>query len=221
MNKIEQWNSMYPSAAFMITSDRDSFSWPHSAGFCTVYAYSYGDSTIELPNKTIELEEGQFCSFFVKAKAPKFDVSDELFIIIRLGYKCQNMQGDVEEQGRLIYIDGCSDSILVYPPRSGDPSLNHLHFPKGVNQSFHTHPTIRLGCVIRGEGISDYYDQNGTLKELKLTSGTIFCLEENQKHRFRTELRSMDVVVYHPDSDWGPTDHNHPMLNKTFISKLG
>jgi hypothetical protein len=219
MNKIEQWDSLYPSAAFMITSNRDSFAWPHSAGYCSVYCYSFGESTIELPNKVIELEANQFCSFFVKAKAPKFTVSDELFIVIRLGYKSQNIQGDVEEKGRLIYVDGCSDSLLVYPSRLGDPSLNHLHFPKGINQTFHTHPSIRMGCVIRGEGVSDYYDQNGMLRDMKLTSGTIFCLEENQKHRFRTENRSMDIVVYHPDSLVGPTDENHPMKNGTFFTK--
>jgi hypothetical protein len=219
MNKIEQWDSLYPSSAFMITSDRDSFAWPHSAGYCSVYCYSFGDSTIELPNKTIELEAGQFCSFFVKAKAPKFTVSDELFIVIRLGYKCQNVQGDVEEQGRLMYIDGCSDSILVYPPRLGDPSLNHLHFPKHIEQSYHIHPTIRLGVVINGEGVSDYYDSTGKLCQMQLTPGTMFCLTENQKHRFKTEHRDMDIVVYHPDSDWGPEDHNHIMVNRTFLTK--
>lgn len=217
MNKIEQWDSMYPSASFMITSDRDSFAWPQSAGYCSVYAYSFGDSTIELPNKTIELEEGQFCSFFVKAKAPKFIVSDELFIVIRLGYKCQNMQGDVEEQGRLTYIDGCSDSILVYPPRLGDPSLNLLYFPKHIEQTFHIHPSIRLGCIISGEGVSDYYDSIGKLCQMALTPGTIFCLGENQKHRFRTDNREMRLVVYHPDGDFGPTDHNHSMINRTYL----
>jgi hypothetical protein len=27
----------------------------------------------------------------------------------------------------------------------------------------------------------------------------------------------MDVIAFHPDSDWGPTDGIHPMLNRTFI----
>ena len=27
----------------------------------------------------------------------------------------------------------------------------------------------------------------------------------------------MDVIAYHPDSDWGPTDETHPMVNRTFV----
>ena len=29
----------------------------------------------------------------------------------------------------------------------------------------------------------------------------------------------MDVVAFHPDSDWGPTDAAHPMLNRTYVCK--
>jgi hypothetical protein len=27
----------------------------------------------------------------------------------------------------------------------------------------------------------------------------------------------MDVVPYHPDSDWGPTHEEHPMVNRTLV----
>ena len=27
----------------------------------------------------------------------------------------------------------------------------------------------------------------------------------------------MDVIAYHPDSDWGPTHREHPMLNRTLV----
>jgi hypothetical protein len=27
----------------------------------------------------------------------------------------------------------------------------------------------------------------------------------------------MDVIAFHPDSDWGPTDEKHPMLNRTYL----
>jgi hypothetical protein len=29
----------------------------------------------------------------------------------------------------------------------------------------------------------------------------------------------MRVIAYHPDGDWGPTDENHTMLNRTYIKK--
>jgi hypothetical protein len=43
--------------------------------------------------------------------------------------------GPCEAFGRLRYIDGCSDSLLVGPAVRGDPCLNHLHFPPGVSQT--------------------------------------------------------------------------------------
>lgn len=217
MTKFEKWDSMYPSASFMLTPG-DGFAWPHSAGYCSVYGYSFGENTIELPNKIINLEAGQFFSFFVKSKHPVFLLTDQLFIVIRLGYKCQNVVGDLEEVGRLTYIDGCSDSGLVGPARQGDPCLNHLHFPSHIDQSFHRHPTVRLGVITSGEGINEYMGLDGNLHTMALTPGTIFCLDEQQEHRFKTENRPMDIVIYHPDSEVGPTDHNHNMKNRTYLS---
>lgn len=60
--------------------------------------------------------------------------------------------GPIEQTGRLKYIDGCTDSVLISPVRKGDPCLNHLHFPTGINQTMHTHPSLRIGLVIRGAG---------------------------------------------------------------------
>jgi hypothetical protein len=37
--------------------------------------------------------------------------------------------------------------------------------------------------------------------------------------RFRTTNSNMVVIPYHPDGDWGPTDHNHSMLNRTYLTK--
>ena len=102
--------------------------------------------------------------------------------------------------------------MLVYPPRFGDPSLNFLHFPSNINQTFHTHPSIRMGCVIGGRGVSTLAD-----KEVQLTEGMMFCLEEQEYHRFRTENSHMDIIAFHPDGDWGPTDENHTMLNRTYL----
>ena len=140
-------------------------------------------------------------------------------LIVRLGYKPQNTTGWVEEQGRLVYIDGCSDSLLIYPPRQGDPSLNLLYFPPGIEQTAHTHPSIRLGCVIEGHGHADVW-KDGKKESIPLQKGKMFCLEESELHRFRTaEGQPMTVIAWHPDGDWGPTDHNHTMLNRTYVNK--
>ena len=28
----------------------------------------------------------------------------------------------------------------------------------------------------------------------------------------------MDVIAFHPDSDFGPTDIEHPMINRTIVN---
>lgn len=142
----------------------------------------------------------------------------QLVAIVRYGYHALPIVGARERRGRLSYIDGCSDSMLVTPGRLGDPCLNHLHFPAGILQTQHTHPSIRLGIIAAGNGCAWY--EGSTVKqpwERALTAGGVFCLEEQEQHSFKTFGESMDVIAFHPDSDWGPTDANHPMLNRTYM----
>jgi hypothetical protein len=75
-----------------------------------------------------------------------------------------------------------------------------------------------MGVVISGEGEafqekSNYSD--GWVKPLK--KGCIFMLTEQELHSFRTSDSHMDIVAFHPDSDTGPTDENHSMINRTYI----
>lgn len=141
-------------------------------------------------------------------------------LIERRGFRGQMVTGKIETKGRLSYIDGCSDSMLVYPPRMGDPVFNHLHFPGGVVQTQHTHPSIRLGIVARGNGHAfQKASEHADGWEFELSTGCVFMLEEQELHSFRTDKSksTMDVIAFHPDSDWGPTDAGHPMLNRTYI----
>lgn len=214
-NTIEKLDTMYPSASWMIVDD--SFSLPSWAKHCSIYGYSYGNSVITVDGKQHSLEKGQFFGLSVANEA-SFTVSERLFVLVRLGYKVPNTIGWVEERGRLSYIDGCSDSLLVYPARMGDCSLNLLYFPPGIEQSFHRHPSLRLGCVIAGSGFSNDGEVANT-KTNALSIGVNFCLEEQERHRFMTTDSSMTVIAFHPDGDWGPTDHNHTMLNRTYLDK--
>jgi hypothetical protein len=204
---------MYPSIGFMI--ENTEFHLPNYAQYCSLYGYSYGDSVIEADGKKYKLEKKQYFGLHVLEKG-SVATESKLFLIIRLGHITPNTVGWVEEKGRLSYIDGCSDSLLVYPSRLGDPSLNLLYFPPGIDQTFHRHPSIRLGCVIHGSGFS-CFGEIGNTEERVLESGMGFCLTEQERHRFRTEQNSMVVVAFHPDGDWGPTDKNHTMLNRTYI----
>ncbi len=143
----------------------------------------------------------------------------QLFVIVRYGFRGIDMVGKSEKNGRLSYIDGCTDSLLIMPPRLGDPCLNYLHFPMGIDQTQHLHPSIRMGIVIGGKGEA-FQKPDGKQKgwEEDLSKGMMFCLEEGEVHSFRTAENYMDIIAYHPDSDFGPTDIDHPMLNRTYIN---
>lgn len=122
------------------------------------------------------------------------------------------MGGPLEAQGRLRYIDGCSDTLLCAPPLLGDPCLNHLHFPAAIQQTAHTHPSLRAGIIARGQGVCEANQQT-----IPLTAGMVFYIGKQAEHRFITEANTMDVLAFHPDSDWGPTHQDHPMVNRTWV----
>lgn len=120
--------------------------------------------------------------------------------------------GPIENVGRLKYIDGCSDTLLISPSRLGEPCLNLLHFPAQTNQTMHHHPSFRFGMVVTGTGES--VGENG---KVVLNEGDVFYIPKNIEHKFNTYQSEMNVIAFHPDSDWGPTDETHPMKNRTWF----
>jgi hypothetical protein len=137
--------------------------------------------------------------------------------------------GRIESEGRLKYIDGCTDSLLIPPVKFGDPCLNHLHFPINIDQTMHTHPSHRIGIVAKGKGLCKTPFGN-----VPLNTGDIFIIKEwdgvsYEKgldgndypiglHAFQTfGEQTMDVIAFHPDSDFGATDEVHPMINRTIV----
>jgi hypothetical protein len=127
------------------------------------------------------------------------------------------LSGPVEEQGRLRYIDGCTDSLLLPPVMRGDPCLNLLYFPPGIEQTMHTHPSDRIGMILSGCGQCEHV-KNGVVHRTELKPGMLFCIHTDGLHRFRTPYsQPMRVLAYHPDSDFGPTHEEHPMLNRTIV----
>jgi hypothetical protein len=124
--------------------------------------------------------------------------------------------GWLELMGRLRYIDGCTDSLLVPPIRLGDPCLNLLYFPKNTDQTMHTHPSDRIGMILSGQGVCVTQDSESETVT-RLLPGMLFCIHAGGRHKFRTEDNVMRVLAYHPDSDFGPTDLDHPMINRTMV----
>ncbi|CAN5356266.1 hypothetical protein BH09MYX1_BH09MYX1_36890 [soil metagenome] len=211
-DSLDATRSMYPSRLVVVSAKSE-----HGSEGSTSYGYVVS-GTARLRGAGLALALGAGAFFALPGKVGIEAAEGIVVVIERLGFRALPLAGRIEERGRLAYIDGCSDSILCMPPRLGDPVLNHLHFPEGVVQTPHSHPSIRLGVVARGRGLAYGPDRNGW--ELPLETGAVFCLHEHEIHAFKTTRgESMDVIAYHPDSDWGPTDGVHPMLNRTYLSR--
>lgn len=169
-----------------------------------------GEATLEAASGTFTLRQGMY---FAAPSACRIGGSSQGVVITRLGYDGMfTFGGPVEPWGRLRYIDGCTDSLLIPPQMSGDPCLNALYFPAGVSQTEHTHPSARVGLVARGTGLCRTPEAT-----FPLTPGLAFIIRAEGKHSFKTADEEMVVVAYHPDSDYGPTHEAHPMINRTVV----
>ena len=118
--------------------------------------------------------------------------------------------GYCEGVGRNKYINGCSSSMLICPPVKGNPCLNYLHIPPGTVQKDHRHPSYRKGLVVGGYGRA--FDDRGYFD---LQEGVGWHLPANEVHHFETETEAMDIIVFHPQSSWGPDSQSHQMLAET------
>lgn len=125
--------------------------------------------------------------------------------------------GPLEEEGRLAYINSASDTLLVPPIRRGNPCFNLLCFKPNTVQTHHTHPSVRVNIVFSGEGVCLIGEAR---ERVPLLPGYAFLMEPETLHSFNTEDSPMRVLTFHPDSDVGMTDDNHPMLNRTEVDGL-
>ena len=172
-----------------------------------------GEIELSNPERKRTLTQGDF--FSVTGCATINSSSGLGMVSSAYGYTGLNVfGGPLEETGRLRYIDGCTDTLLVPPVRKGDACLNHLHFPPGIVQTPHTHPSIRTGIVYRGRG--ECLVPRCTYP-VPLVPGYAFIIETGAVHSFNTYDEAMDVIAFHPDSDTGMTDDDHPMVNRTIV----
>ena len=206
---LDATRTMYPSSLAVFTTG------DARAGEPTATSYGYvvrGSARVIAGGIEAKLVAG---AFFSAPGEIELSVDGVVAVVERKGFRGMATLGAIEATGRLAYIDGCSDTILCMPPRLGDPVFNHLHFPAGIEQTQHSHPSIRLGVVARGKGLA-----YGPGWERPLETGAVFLLHAHEVHAFKTTRgESMDVIAFHPDSDWGPTDGVHPMLNRTYLAR--
>jgi quercetin dioxygenase-like cupin family protein len=178
-----------------------------------------GEATLEAGGGSYTLRDGMY---FAAPSSCSVGGRGRGVVFTRPGYHgIFTLGGPVEPRGRLRYIDGCTDSLLVPPQTLGDPCLNALYFPARVSQTEHTHPSARIGLVVRGTGRC-----RTPAATYALSPGLAFVIRAGGRHSFATEDEELIVVAYHPDSDFGPTHEAHPMINRTMIegvpaSRLG
>jgi quercetin dioxygenase-like cupin family protein len=117
--------------------------------------------------------------------------------------------------GNLSYIDGGTNTTAVNPGRLGDPVVNYVHFPAGMNQTLHTHPSHRVGMILKGRGSVELDNS-----VFPLTQGDVFFMQRNVLHNFTCPYNE-DVVlfVFSPDSGTGPTDEVNPLKIRTYVGQ--
>ena len=181
------------------------------AGNATHFGYVHdGSATVKHASGQFILSAGMY---FSAPGATVIEGDGRGIAISRLSYDgFFHIGGPVEQVGRLKYIDGCTDLLIIPPIMLGDACLNLLHFPAGIRQTQHTHPSMRVGIVIRGHGMC--VTPRGAIP---LVAGRAFVIPTDGVHGFRTDSSEMAVIAYHPESDFGPTHELHPMINRTIV----
>jgi hypothetical protein len=217
---IDMRMSMYPSLMTCYHTDEEN-GFECGEAYATSFLYVLKGSVgfVQKHGPAVVVPAGSALSIPGVFGVVKHEDGAVFFEIRRLGYRGMWGLTRIEQKGRLAYIDGCTDTTLIQPPRLGDPVLNYLHFPPHINQTQHLHPSIRFGVVAAGQGIAwKQTTEHDEGWEIPLQAGGMFCLEESAIHSFRTLDSFMDIIAYHPDSDTGPSDQNHAMLNRTYIN---
>ena len=142
-----------------------------------------------------------------------FEVRGAGVVITQFGYRgLFQIGGPVEQEGRLQYIDGCSDTLLISPVVRGEACLNLLVIPPGTAQTEHTHPSFRAGVISGGHGVCRLPGS-----EVPLDPGDVFVIDAKGLHSFHTTSDRLVVIAFHPDSDFGPHTDDHPMVNRTIV----
>jgi quercetin dioxygenase-like cupin family protein len=119
-------------------------------------------------------------------------------------------------KGNLSYMDGGTNTTAVNPGRLGLPVINYVHFPAGMEQTLHTHPSQRIGLILSGKGQIEL--DKGVMFPIK--EGDCFVMERNVLHNFMcNQGEDVTLFVFSPDSGTGPTDEINPLKVRTYVGQ--
>ena len=83
-----------------------------------------------------------------------------------------------------------------------------------MHQTLHTHPSHRIGVIIKGKGKVELDNELYEVLE-----GETFFMRRNELHNFITEDSEVILYVFAPDSGTGPTDEINPLKIRTYIGQ--
>ena len=112
-------------------------------------------------------------------------------------------------------MDGGSNTTAVNPGRLGDPVVNYVHFPANMYQTLHTHPSHRIGLILKGNGKIEL-DNN---EFFDINEGDVFYMRRYTLHNFITTDEPVVMFVFAPDSGTGPTDEVNPLKIRTYVGQ--
>jgi|TARA_B110000046_G_C13021879_1_gene411679 quercetin dioxygenase-like cupin family protein len=119
-------------------------------------------------------------------------------------------------KGNLSYMDGGTNTTAVNPGRLGLPVINYVHFPAGMSQTLHTHPSQRIGLILSGKGEIEL--DNGVMFPIK--AGDCWVMDRNVLHNFMCNKgEDVTLFVFSPDSGTGPTDEINPLKVRTYVGQ--
>lgn len=192
----------------------DSISFnPSGTAYVMMRNATYESDTVQLKNKHASI--GTSDKFRVRCKD---DPSSSACVIEYPGLRLLESRyyvQDILDMGNLSYMDGGTNTTATNPGRLGDPVINYVHFPAGMYQTLHTHPSHRVGLIVKGNGKIEL-DNN---KYFDVKEGEVFFMRRNCLHNFITESEPVILFVFAPDSGTGPTDEVNPLKVRTYVGQ--
>jgi quercetin dioxygenase-like cupin family protein len=181
---------------------------PHGTAYVMLRNASFESDGMKLTNKTAVLTATE--PFFVSTHDGFAAVVD--YHGLR-ALETQVMLVDPRRRGNLSYMDGGTNTTAISPGRNGEPVINYVHFPPGMDQTPHVHPSHRIGFCLSGRGRTDLKEHT-----VHLSEGDLFFMERMELHHFVTEDEDCVLFVFSPDSETGPTDEYNPLKSRTYIA---
>ena len=205
-------NNIFNSSDYDIDSKSTSFGFVQN-GWCRLFDFS--------KNLSFDLCKGMYFSFpnngkFILEPLEEEEGSRGIINVDNNYFGIFTIGGSIEATGRLSYIDGTNTNLIIPPILHGDPCLNVLYLDRNLEQTPHTHPSFRSGFVINGRGECNLPAMN---ESHDFVPDTVFWIPQDCLHSFKSLNNRLDILTFHPDSEFGPSHEQHPMMNNTIFKE--